>query len=115
MTYLMLSTANWRDSKLDPHLNSSETSLSDSCRLLVTVLSKGSLFMFNQEDQLPPHSIITLWEAQIPICFWDTQWAECITDTWTINFNKHSKVLRGFTSTFNSSRLLRLTAADLQA
>lgn len=58
-----------RDSSLDPHLHSSETSLSDSCRLLVTVLSKGSLFMFNQEDQLPPHSIITLWEAQIPICF----------------------------------------------
>lgn len=71
MTYLMWSTANWRDSTLDPHLNSSETSLCDSCRLLVTVLSKGSLFMFNQEDQLPPHSIITLWEAQIPICFWE--------------------------------------------
>ena len=32
----------------------------------VTALSKGSLFMFNQEDQLPAHCIMTHWNAHSP-------------------------------------------------
>lgn len=44
----------------------------DLCWLLVTALSKSRLFMFNQEDQLPAHSIITLWKAHNPICSWES-------------------------------------------
>lgn len=69
--------------------------------------------MFNQEDQLASHSIITLWEAQIPICFWDTLCTVCTTDTWTLNFNKHNKVPDVFTATFYLSCLLKLSAADV--
>ncbi len=52
----------------------------DLCWLLVTALSKSSLFMFNQEDQLPARSIITLQKAHSPICSWEAQWAEPLID-----------------------------------
>lgn len=40
-----------------------DQALCDLCWLLLTALSKSSLFMFNQEDQLPAHSIITPLES----------------------------------------------------
>lgn len=36
--------------------------------------------MFNQEDQLPALSILTLWKAHSPLCCWKVQQAESVSD-----------------------------------